>query len=174
MKKICFTGYRPFKLPFKINENDFNYINFYKSAYKLIKLQTENGNNYFISGMAQGADLILANIVLELKKTYKELFLECALPFNRQSEKWSINYKNQYNEILQKADKITVLSENYNISAFYKRNKYMVDNSDIVIAVFDGKKGGTKFTCDYAKSKGKQIIILNPNDNKIIIQENLL
>ena len=42
-----------------------------------------------------------------------------------------------------------------------KRNKYMVDQSDLVIAVWDGKKvGGTWNTIKYAKSKEKQVIYI--------------
>ena len=41
-----------------------------------------------------------------------------------------------------------------------KRNKYMVDNSDLIIAVFNGNSGGTKQTNDYAKSKNIEIIII--------------
>jgi len=170
MKKICFTGYRPFKLPFKIDKSDLLYINFYKRAYSLIREQIECGNTYFICGMAQGADLLLARIVLRLKTIYSEVFLECALPFVCQSEKWTAKHKNLYDDILKQCDKVTVLSECYRIDAYLKRNKYMVDNSDIVIAVFDGKKGGTKFTCDYALKKGKQLIVLNPKQNETVMQ----
>lgn len=128
------------------------------------------GNTYFISGMAQGADLILANLVLELKKKYKDLFLECALPFSRQSEKWGEEYKKQYQEIIAGCDKMTVLAENYSKNGYINRNKYMVDNSGIVIAVYDGKQGGTKFTINYAVKKSRQIIIINPLDNNVYTQ----
>ena len=38
-----------------------------------------------------------------------------------------------------------------------KRNKYMVDKSDIVVAVWNGSKGGTANTVKYAKQSGKTI-----------------
>ena len=37
-----------------------------------------------------------------------------------------------------------------------KRNKYMISNSSLVIALFDGQPGGTKSTLDMAK---KQVLI---------------
>lgn len=39
----------------------------------------------------------------------------------------------------------------------------MVDNSDILLAVYDGNsKGGTAYTVEYARKQGKQVILINP------------
>ena len=38
----------------------------------------------------------------------------------------------------------------------------MVENSSLLIALFDGKSGGTKSTIDYAKKKGLKIVIIAP------------
>ena len=43
-----------------------------------------------------------------------------------------------------------------------ERNKYIIDNSSVLIALFNGKAGGTKQTVDYAKEKGLKIKIINP------------
>lgn len=40
------------------------------------------------------------------------------------------------------------------------RNKLIVDNCDCVLAFWDGKSRGTKFTLDYAKEKNKPIKIV--------------
>lgn len=45
-----------------------------------------------------------------------------------------------------------------------KRNEWMVDNCDILIAVWDKSPGGTKNCVDYAESKKKQIIYINPKN----------
>ena len=45
--------------------------------------------------------------------------------------------------------------EKYGKSAPLKRNKTIVDSSDMVIALWDGTSNGTKFTIDYAKKIGK-------------------
>ena len=170
MKKICFTGYRPFKLPFEITNSDKNYLRFYKRAKNLITAQIDLGNIYFISGMAQGADLILTDIILDLKKTDKNIFLECAVPFKGQCGNFTEENRILYEKAIKNCDKLTVLCNSYSINSFIIRNKYMVDSSDIVIAVYDGKSGGTKFTYDYAIKKGKQVILLTPSDNEIYVQ----
>jgi uncharacterized phage-like protein YoqJ len=43
-----------------------------------------------------------------------------------------------------------------------KRNEYMVDKCDKLLAVWNGTTGGTHNCIKYAKSKGKEIILLNP------------
>lgn len=170
MKKICFTGYRPFKLPFEISEENKAYLSFYARAKNLIISQIEAGNRYFISGMAKGADLILTKIILELKRVYEGLFLECAIPFEGQSRGWEKEQKKFYDTARDNSDKVTIIGKSRSIYNFMARNRYMVDNSDIVIAVYDGKSGGTKFTYDYAVKKGKQVIILNPSKDTAYVQ----
>ena len=48
-----------------------------------------------------------------------------------------------------------------------KRNVYMVDHSDYVVAVWDGTRSGTGNTVEYAKTKGKGIIRIDPSTLKI-------
>ena len=41
------------------------------------------------------------------------------------------------------------------------RNDYMVDHSDLVLAIWNGEQsGGTWHTIEYAKAKGKQVDII--------------
>lgn len=45
--------------------------------------------------------------------------------------------------------------ERYGKSAPLMRNKLIVDNADIVIAIWDGVSGGTNYTIKYAERIGK-------------------
>lgn len=47
----------------------------------------------------------------------------------------------------------------YQRSAPIIRNKKIVDLADLVIAFWDGKSKGTKFTIDYANLQGKKVIV---------------
>ena len=49
-----------------------------------------------------------------------------------------------------------------------ERNKLIVDNSDCVLAFWDGTSRGTKFTIDYAVKQGKPVKIYNYITNEII------
>lgn len=50
---------------------------------------------------------------------------------------------------------------------YFKRNEWIVDSSDVLIAVWDGSGGGTKGCVDYAVSKDIPILQINPKDRSI-------
>ena len=166
VKTCCFTGHRPKTLPWGSDENDLRCIAF-KSA---VKFTVENlivGNGYtkFISGMAMGADMICAEIVLSLKGLYPYIKLECAVPNYAFTESWRDEEARKYSSILTRADEIKFVSDRkiYSKRDLMLRNIYMVDSSELVLAVYiEGESGGTKNTIDYAKSKGKEVIIIEP------------
>lgn len=56
-----------------------------------------------------------------------------------------------------------VSTEPYSPWLMQKRNEYMVDNVDEVLAFFDGTTGGTKNCIDYANKMGKEVTIFDPN-----------
>lgn len=161
-KTCCFTGHRPKSLPWKYKENGKEFKIFSKELTHQIELFINNGYEYFISGMAIGVDLISAEIILKLKKKHPNIKLECAVPCLDQTKGWEKSFINRYNKVIKKADKTTYVSNtHYFNGCMQKRNKYMVDNSSALIAVYDGKSpGGTKQTIDYAKSKQLQTIII--------------
>lgn len=157
----CFTGYRPSKFPFRLDKSSKDYIDFENALYKEIFSVYSCGVKTFISGMAMGFDIIAAETVLRLRRAKPEVKLVCAIPFKNQAKDFPNDWKQRYFEILDAADDIIYVSEEYNRGAYFKRNKYMVDNSDIVITWFDGRTGGTANTIDYAIRKGRSVINLN-------------
>ena len=80
---------------------------------------------------------------------------------------WPIYAKNLYNQLLEKAIQQIIVSEGeYSHQKMQIRNQYMVDNCDLLIAIYDNKsQGGTKNCIEYAKSINKPIIYINPNNN---------
>lgn len=60
--------------------------------------------------------------------------------------------------ILQGADYATTVSDHYFRACYQRRNEFMVDHSNLVIAVWNGEKSGTKNTIDYAIKYGVKII----------------
>ena len=105
-------------------------------------------------------DTDFAEAVLQAKKQHKYIMLEIALPCRNQDLKWSKDDKKRYAEILKSADVVNALSESYTSSCMQKRNEYMVDKSDIVLAFWNGEEsGGTWNTINYAERKSKQLII---------------
>ena len=113
--------------------------------------------------MVLGSDMICAEIILELKKKHPNLELECAIPCINQTEKWFGDSLKRYQNILSKADKVTYVSSvKYFSGCMIKRNNYMIDNSSLLIAVYNGSPDGTKQTIEKAKQKGLDINIIEP------------
>ncbi|MEE1056464.1 MAG: SLOG family protein [Acutalibacteraceae bacterium] len=164
VKKVCcFTGHRPQKLPFGFNEADERCVLLkHRIREKVEYLITEQGVTHFIVGMALGVDIYSAEIVLSLKEKYPQVTLECAIPCETQCVKWSEPMRDRYFDIVSKCDKETLLQTHYTNHCMQKRNEYMVNSSDYIIAVWDGKPSGTGNTVRYAESKGKTIITIKP------------
>lgn len=57
----------------------------------------------------------------------------------------------------------------YGRAAPLKRNEIIVDSSDMIVAIWDGKSRGTKYSIDYACKMGKAITIyiITTNPTKI-------
>lgn len=121
----------------------------------------ERGYTAFISGMAIGFDMICAETVFDLKKEYPQLKIIGALPCKTQDSKWSDRDRQRYRKLLEKLDKVRCIYDEYiGAECMRERNKYMVDNSSLLIALYNGKRGGTKSTIDYAKAQGIDIVII--------------
>ena len=43
------------------------------------------------------------------------------------------------------------------LSHMFQRNRYLVDNADLVLAAYDGQPGGTAMTCGYAEEMGAPV-----------------
>ncbi len=150
----CFTGHRIIKK---------NIIPLIKQniAIEIRKLITQ-GVTYFIVGGALGFDTLAAQTVLDLKKDYPQIKLILAIPCEDQADKWNYKDKTIYEYIKNQADKVIYISKEYEKECMLKRNRFMVDNSNFVIAAWDGRKrGGTYYTLNYAKKLNKQIILVD-------------
>ncbi len=151
-KTCCFTGHR--NLPAeKLNEIKYE-------LERIILLLAGKGYNRFIAGGALGFDTIAAETVLRLMEKEPELKLEIAVPCPGQHMRFSPEQKKQYLRILESADKVFMVSDRYSRYCMAKRNKYMVDNSDCVVAYLNRPKGGTFNTVSYAEHSGKEVIYL--------------
>lgn len=163
VKKCAFTGHRPQSLPFGFNETDERCIALKQTLRaEIIKLIEDEGVTHFISGMAIGVDMYAAEIVLGLKSSYDNITLEGAIPCETQAAKWTEEQRNRYFEIAEKCDKETLIQQHYTADCMHKRNRYMVDQADYIIAVWDGRPSGTGKTVQYAQRQGKPIRVINP------------
>ena len=152
---IAGTGHRPPKIGgYNLPNPTYNYI-CQETEKILLELKPEK----VISGMALGYDQYLANIAIKLNIPFI-----AAIPFQGQEKKWPPSSQNIYKKLISKAyDIVYVSSPGYTMEKMQIRNMWMVDQCDILIGIYDGSAGGTGNCIAYAKSLGKEILIINPN-----------
>lgn len=162
-KTCCFTGHRPQRLPFKFDEQHPGCVRLKGLLHQEIeRLITEEEVNCFITGMALGIDQICAELVLELKETYPQIRLECAIPYEEQAAKWTVPQRDRYYDIIVRSDDENLLQGYYTKDCMSKRNRYMVEESGYVLAVWDGAaRSGTGQTVRYARELGRNITIID-------------
>jgi len=147
MHRCCFTGHRPEKLnaPEKV---------VCEALEQEIRRAIADGLTVFISGMARGVDIWAAEIVLRLRDSGMPIRLICASPYQGFEQGWSTDWQKRYNAILATADLVRFICPGYSRSCFQIRNEWMVNHSARVIAVYNGEKGGTRNTIEYAERHG--------------------
>ena len=159
----CLTGHRPNKLHWGYNETKDSCITFKKELRNLLENFINDGFTNFLSGMAEGFDMIATEILLNLKNTYKDIKIIAVVPCLEQEKNWTPSQQNKYHNIIKKSDEYIILSNEYTPTCMMERNKFMVEHSSVVIGCFNGCRGGTYNTLLYAKKTGCKIITINPN-----------
>lgn len=149
MKVCAFTGHR------RLDGSNFDEHLLERVIEDLIK----TGVNRFLCGMAVGFDLKAAQTVLALKDRYGAELVAC-LPCADQSARFSASSKRLYDEILSKCDEVITLADEYRSGCMLTRDRYLVDNCDVLVSFLRKTSGGTHYTVGYAKKRGKKVIEL--------------
>lgn len=157
----CFTGHRPDKLPWGLDENSAECRKLRIEIAIQLEALHSAGIAHFISGMALGCDLLFAEAVLAMREEYDDVTLEAAVPCDSQANSWPEEQKERYNAILSSCDTITFVQHQYTPGCMLRRNRYMVDNSSVLLACFNGSSGGTMNTLLYARRQGVKTIIID-------------
>ena len=166
----CFSGHRPQMLPWGDNESDCRCNELKSILCDLIDECIHDGIEEFFCGMARGIDTYAAEIILKKKMLNLSLRLHAALPCPQQPDGWSDKDRARYFSILEGCDSKTVISPMYTDACMLARNRFMVDNSERLIAVWNGSfRGGTAYTVRYAKKTGCEVYLLRPNDLSVSI-----
>lgn len=182
MINICVTGHRPSNpnlggYNWNSDKNQRIMLKLYQTVEDILKENPDEIVNC-IEGGALGIDQMFFRSCELLRERYPgRITLEIAIPFKDQPNKWFdgmdiYRYCNQ----IEAADFITYVDGlkdyqrtktpvgSYNPYKLQIRNEYMVDKANIVIAVWDGSKGGTGNCYNYAKKKNKNIIRIDPRE----------
>lgn len=159
----AFTGHRPHKFPWKDNESDPRCLALKTVLEEQVGKLVAAGVTDFYSGMADGSDVWLSQIVLDLRNGNPVLRLHCFLPCEGQADKWSASAQERYRSILGKADSVDYVSRKYYDGCMIDRNHRLVEAAGHLLAVYNGeRRGGTAATVRYAQKLGREILIIDP------------
>ncbi len=149
---VCFTGHRV--LHGSLAEAA-------QLLFPLLEKLYQQGYRTFISGAALGFDQQAAWEVVRLREHHGDVRLILALPCLDQTEPWTASQARDYEQLLYAADKLEVLSGAYTAGCMHMRNRFMVDHAALCVALFqEGARGGTRYTVQYARKQGIQVLNL--------------
>lgn len=158
----CFSGYRPNKLPWRFNEDDERCIHLKTKLFDVVYALYKSGIRHFICGMALGSDTYFCEAVLKLRDKFDDVTIEAAIPCEEQAKRWTEPQRDRYFYLVQQCDSEHIVNYQYTSTCMVDRNRYMVDNSSVIVTVYDGQFGGTMQTVSYAQSRGLEIIQIAP------------
>ncbi len=162
--KICsFTGHRPKSFSFGENEEDETFLAL-RARIKNSMIQICNsGCRTFYCGMAEGVDLWCGEIVLELRDKFDPPLEICAVvPYLSQPKSMSKLNQERYRCIMEASKERYLVSRNFTKNCFQKRNRFLVEACDVLLAVFkEGEdRSGTGQTIRMAKKLEKKIFLI--------------
>ena len=149
--RCCFTGHRPEKMAMTENQA-------IKELEVAIRQAIDDGFSVFISGMAPGVDIWAAEIVLRLRdKENLPIKLIAANPHPNFIARWP-EWKKRYITVMEAADLTRDICDGYKRGVYQIRNEWMVDHSARVVAIWNGKPSGTKYTVEYSNRKNVSVV----------------
>lgn len=152
------TGHRPNKLGGYSAELDLALTKFARR--QLIQTKPTG----VISGMALGWDQALAVAAVQTG-----IGFVAAIPFHGQEKRWPAASQRAYERLLSAASMVYAVCSPEQVGdagvswAMQERNCWMVDNSQGVIALWNGERSGGTYNCvQYAKAGKRQIVNVWP------------
>lgn len=164
----AFTGQRPSSFHFGYDEEHPDCAKLKLTISAQIAALIDNGVKTFLTGMALGTDIWAAEIVLAMKKQRPDLRLIAVLPCETQANRWSVDQRERYFNILSECDDTVYISRQYTKDCMCRRNRWMIDHASFVLAVYNGNpKGGTAETVRYAHTQNRAVIVIDPDTCKV-------
>lgn len=151
---LAVTGHRPDKLGGWKVPNPIQLAVMEQMDLALLELQP----SLVITGMALGVDQWMAELCI-----LNEIPFAAAVPFEGQESVWPPHSQGKYHQLLAKANQVIFTAESgYAAWKLQTRNEWMVNNCQLLLAVFNGTSGGTANCISYAIKQKRKIRYIEP------------
>jgi uncharacterized phage-like protein YoqJ len=145
---VAGTGHRPDKLGGYSSAVDAKLRGVARAALEQLEVRG------VISGMALGWDMALAEAALELGLSFV-----AAVPFAGQESRWPRASQERHRALLERATAVRVVcADGYAAWKMQRRNEWMVERADVILALWNGSSGGTANCVAYAEGRGSRIV----------------
>jgi len=140
MPAACVTGHRHLAAPDEVRGR----------LARALEQAVARGFDCFYVGMAPGADQMAVELLLGRVRVV------AVVPCDDFDRLWPLELRAVYAGLMARVDEVVVYpGGSYAPWKPHARNRWMVDRSGLVIAVYDGRKsGGTYRTVEYARRRG--------------------
>ena len=156
---MVFTGHRKERILQGCGNNPQILAQIREAVAGLVTELYGQGYREYYTGMANGFDMTAAEAVLQVREEYGYITLIAAVPFRKQPLWFDAEDRLLYARLLERMDRVVMVSENYHKGCYLRRDEYMVRKADTVIAYWDlVPKGGTFYTVSKALEIGKSVI----------------
>lgn len=133
---VAFTGHRKERI---LQGNGNNLLTLAQIKDAVVEMVTElygKGYKAYYTGMANGFDMIAAEAVLQVREEYGDIVLIAAVPFRKQPLWFDAEDQLLYARLLERTNRVVMVSENYHKGCYLRRDEYMVRKADMIIAYF--------------------------------------
>lgn len=158
---VSFTGHRPDKIAGYNASPPRVEVALRKALAEEIQRLCAEGATTFVSGMAPGIDLWAADEVLRLRaegRIDKSVRLVLAVPYPNFELSFGAEWRPLYCAIEAEADEIVYTSQGYYRGCYHRRNDFLAERADVVLAYYEGSEGGTRYTIRKAEMAGRRIV----------------
>jgi len=178
MLKVCaITGHRPTRFNFTYNETHTGCKRLKRRLREQFMLLYEQGCRQFWVGGALGVDMWAGEILLRLKKQpeYSDIQLHITLPFEGHDTAWEERSHRRMSSLIKHSTETVIVGQKETLPAlnYRRRNEYMVDRAELLLAVYDNNRtirSGTGMTVRLAEKKGLSITLIHPDTGEISYQ----
>lgn len=120
------------------------------------------GYEIFLVGMAIGFDLECFAALKRLREKGENIKICAVIPCSDQSVRFDEQEKKAYNDFIASADYTVKEDKPYYKNCMLVRNDFLVDNSSLLLAYYDGRKtGGTAYTISRAVKRGVDVVFFD-------------
>ncbi len=149
MRSCSFTGHRI------IPENHIEKLE--ALLRRAIDFAYAEGCRNFYTGGALGFDTMAAKQLINYRMRFSDVRIIVAVPCRTQSERWSYSEREMYDYILSNADEVIFCSDEYTKDCMKKRNEYLAEVCDLLIAYSYKYTSGSAQTVRMATVLGKEV-----------------